>query len=74
MPSLSDNDNGKIPIEYVLVILLFGGREIYTAFNQDQISQLAHLTGGACGVIFGLVYSGFGRGNLKGGGDVVEQK
>jgi membrane associated rhomboid family serine protease len=65
-PSLLDKDDGKIPIEYLLVVLLFGGREIYAAFHEDQISQLAHLIGGACGLLFGLLYSKLDSINLKG--------
>lgn len=52
-PSLADKEDGKIPIEYLLVILMFGYKEIKGAFQEDQIAQFAHLIGGACGVFFG---------------------
>jgi membrane associated rhomboid family serine protease len=56
-PSLLDRNDGKIPIEYLLVALMFGGREVYSAFNNDNISQLAHLVGIGCGVLFGFLFS-----------------
>lgn len=54
-PSLADKEDGKIPVEYILVILMFGYKEIMGAFKEDQIAQFAHLIGGACGVLFGFL-------------------
>lgn len=44
-----------IPITFILVAVLFLGREVVDAFRDDNISQLAHLVGGACGAVFGFV-------------------
>ncbi|MDO8622534.1 MAG: rhomboid family intramembrane serine protease [bacterium] len=43
-----------IPLTFVLVAILFLGREVVAAFHDDNISQLAHLVGGACGAVFGF--------------------
>ena len=45
---------GEIPLTFVLVVLLFLGREITSIFRQDNISQFAHILGGICGGFFGF--------------------
>jgi len=64
-PFLADKEDGKIPIECILVILLFGYKEISAAFQKDNIAQFAHLTGGACGLFFGFLFSKFGKKDLN---------
>lgn len=43
-----------IPLTFILVAILFLGREVINAFHDDNISQLAHLVGGGCGAVFGF--------------------
>lgn len=43
-----------IPLTFILVAILFLGREVIDAFRDDHISQLAHLVGGGCGAVFGF--------------------
>lgn len=45
---------GHIPLTFVLVLILFLGKEILDSFRNDQISQTAHLIGGIVGSFFGL--------------------
>ncbi|UZR95405.1 rhomboid family intramembrane serine protease [Chondrinema litorale] len=45
---------GYIPLTFILVVLLFLGKEITNAFRPDNISQFAHILGGICGGIFGF--------------------
>jgi membrane associated rhomboid family serine protease len=45
---------GEIPLTFILVALLFLGREVFQAFRDDQISQFAHIIGGLSGGAFGL--------------------
>lgn len=48
--------NGKIPLTFVLVFVLYIGREVVDAvFVADQVSQLAHISGGIAGSLFGYV-------------------
>lgn len=47
--------SGKIPVTLVLIILLFLGKEIFNALEDDHISQFAHIIGGICGGIFGTM-------------------
>ena len=46
----------KIPITFILVALIYIGQQIYSAiFVNDNISNLAHLLGGAVGSVLGYV-------------------
>jgi membrane associated rhomboid family serine protease len=45
---------GEIPLTFILVAVLFLGREILDAFKPDQVSQFAHIMGGVAGGVFGL--------------------
>lgn len=45
---------GTIPLTFVLVFGLYMWQEISASFEDDQVSQLAHIVGGACGAMFGF--------------------
>lgn len=50
---------GEIPVTMILVIILYLGNEVIQGvFSRDNISQLTHILGGICGIIFGIVYKG----------------
>lgn len=46
---------GEIPLTFILVLLLYLTREVLTSVRQDSISQFAHVIGGICGSLFGLI-------------------
>ncbi len=48
------NSKGGIPLTFILVVILFLGKEIVESFASDQISQLAHIAGGIMGGLFGF--------------------
>ena len=54
LASFSNFRSGEIPLTFILVMLLFLGREVFSAMNADNISQFAHIVGGVCGSIFGF--------------------
>ncbi|MEM0997788.1 MAG: rhomboid family intramembrane serine protease [Bacteroidota bacterium] len=57
--SLVNFRSGTIPLTFILILVLYLGREIYAAISQkDQISQFAHIVGGLCGMLFGFGMSG----------------
>ena len=58
LSTFTTDQPGTIAIPTLVVAGLYGWREIRDAFAPDQISQLAHLLGGACGLVFGLLGSG----------------
>ena len=45
---------GEIPITLILVIGLYLLKEIMNIFKEDDISQISHIIGGACGCVFGF--------------------
>jgi len=44
----------EIPVTFILVLLLFVGQEVFRSFEEDNISQFAHILGGLLGSIFGF--------------------
>lgn len=52
--SFANAKRNSIPLTFILVTIIFLGKEFLDSFNDDQISQTAHLAGGLCGGIFGL--------------------
>jgi membrane associated rhomboid family serine protease len=53
--SFTNVKDGKIPLTFILVALLFVGKEIVHVFQDDNVSQAAHIIGGICGSIFGFI-------------------
>ncbi|MCB9308764.1 MAG: rhomboid family intramembrane serine protease [Lewinellaceae bacterium] len=45
---------GEIPITFILIAILFIGKEFLNSLNHNQISESAHIIGGICGSIFGF--------------------
>jgi membrane associated rhomboid family serine protease len=43
-----------IPLTFILVLVLFIGKEILNSFEQNNVSQFAHIFGGLCGSVFGF--------------------
>ena len=39
---------------FVLIFIIYIGRELMAIFDDDQISQYAHIIGGICGAFFGF--------------------
>jgi membrane associated rhomboid family serine protease len=52
--SFTNSKKGEIPITFILVALLFIGKEVLQSLQTDQVSQFAHIIGGACGSVFGF--------------------
>ncbi len=53
--SFTNSKHGEIPLTFILIAVLFIGKEIIQSLSSDQISQFAHIIGGICGSIFGLM-------------------
>lgn len=58
LTSLLDIKNGEIPLTFILVAIIFIGKEILGAFEADNISHTAHIIGGAVGALFGFLLAG----------------
>lgn len=55
LASIVDVKEGTIPLTFVLVAVIFIGREIVNSLRPDNISQLGHIIGGTCGAFFGFM-------------------
>lgn len=55
LASLANIRHGDIPLTFIAVALLFMGREVVASFDDDNISHMAHLLGGAVGAGFGFL-------------------
>ena len=63
LSSMVGFSQGKIPLTLILVMILYIGQEIYSGiFTRDNISQITHIIGGVCGLIFGFFNYGSANG------------
>ena len=53
--SFTNFRKGEIPLTFILVVVLYLTREMIAAFQDDSISQFAHIAGGFCGSLFGFL-------------------
>ncbi len=56
LSSVSGIKGGNIPVTLIFVAVVYLGQEMSAMFFQDdQTSQLTHIIGGVCGIIFGMM-------------------
>ncbi len=53
--SLANSRKGAIPMSFLLVAFIYIGNELLMIFENDNVSQIAHIVGGLCGATFGLL-------------------
>ncbi len=58
LASLTNFRSGEVPLTFVLILVLYLLREFVGGFRPDNTSQFAHLMGGFCGAVFGLLFGG----------------
>jgi membrane associated rhomboid family serine protease len=54
LASFTNFKKGEVPLTFILILVLYIGREIFNSFRQDNISEFAHILGGFCGSLFGF--------------------
>ncbi len=55
LSSFTDTHRGTIPLTLILVVVLYLGGELVAGLTAaDNVSQLAHIVGGICGMGFGF--------------------
>jgi membrane associated rhomboid family serine protease len=54
LASFTNFSRGEIPLTFILVLVIYLGREIFNSFSNDNISEFAHIAGGFCGSLFGF--------------------
>ena len=53
--SITRTEDRTIPVTFILVALLYLGQQVYQGlFVRDQVSQMAHIAGGAVGSLMGF--------------------
>lgn len=53
LSSLIDIRAKEVPLTFILIVLLFIGKEVVESFESDAVSQFAHIFGGVMGAFFG---------------------
>jgi membrane associated rhomboid family serine protease len=56
LASIVDVKEGAIPLTFILVAVIFIGREVVQSFREDNISQMGHIVGGTFGAAFGFLF------------------
>jgi len=54
LSSFTNFSKGEVPLTFILVLILYMGGQVLQFFNDDNISQFAHIIGGLCGSFFGF--------------------
>ncbi|GHV92748.1 hypothetical protein AGMMS50268_32630 [Spirochaetia bacterium] len=54
LASFTNFNKGEIPLTFILVLVLYLGRELFNSFSSNNISEFAHIVGGFCGSLFGF--------------------
>lgn len=58
LSSFTATERGAIPLTLILVAALYLGGELVSGLaGADNVSQLAHIVGGVCGMVFGFALS-----------------
>ena len=52
--SFANIKQGHIPLTFILIVILYLGKEFIYSFSYDNISQFAHIIGGIVGSGFGF--------------------
>jgi len=56
--SLVNFKNKEIPLTFILVVIIFIGKEILSSTENDGVSHFAHIIGGIVGAVFGFALGG----------------
>ena len=58
LASFTNFSKGELPLTFILVVLIYLGREIMISLESGNISGFAHIVGGFCGSLFGFLKPG----------------
>lgn len=54
LSSITNRKEKSIPLTFVIIFLLYVGKEVFASFENDQVSQFGHIMGGIVGAVYGL--------------------
>ena len=55
--SMANFKNNQIPLTFILIVIIYLGKEILGFFQDDNISHTTHIIGGLLGAVFGYLFS-----------------
>lgn len=58
LTSMINIKHKEIPLSFILVVIIFIGKEVINALSPDQVAQFAHIIGGVIGGVFGFLLAG----------------
>lgn len=61
LASFTNIRQGEIPLTFLLVLTIYLAGEMAKSFEQNSISEFAHVAGGICGSLFGFIKPGRGK-------------
>lgn len=61
LASFTNIRQGEIPLTFLLIVAIYLAGEIAKSFEQNSISEFAHIGGGMCGSLFGFIKPGKGK-------------
>lgn len=59
--SFTNIRQGEIPLTFLLILTIYLAGEILKSFDDNSVSEFAHIVGGICGSLFGFIRPGKGR-------------
>ena len=64
--SITIREDNTIPVTFILVALLYIGQQVYQGISQkDNVSQMAHIVGGAVGSVLGFLLNRGAKGTRR---------
>jgi membrane associated rhomboid family serine protease len=57
LASFTNFTDGEIPLTFILILVLYLGREVVNSFGANNVSEFAHIVGGLIGSLFGFFRS-----------------
>ena len=57
LSSFTNYRKGDLPLTFIIICIFFLGNEVIGSFQDDNISQFAHIAGGIIGSVFGFTYN-----------------
>ena len=55
--SLVNFNSKEIPLTFILIVIVYIGKEVIGTFSEDQVAHSTHIIGGIIGAVFGFIFS-----------------
>lgn len=61
LTSLVNFRSGEIPLTFILIVIVYIGKEVIGTFSDDNVSHTTHIVGGIVGAFFGFLLNKNGK-------------